>query len=162
MFRIFSLISMTSSIPTCEGWESRCADLFHVLLVRQQAPAGTTHLPTTPSYKAAACTPAERFGRHDFYLSYVGFQSLGANPGSSYTLRTGKQRLPGKGAVVASSGLRASVVVGALLPCGIGSLFERHFSLLVTWADFSLLLVTPLTFLSFIRLSPFFRCCFSK
>ena len=94
------------------------------------------------------------------------FSKLGGNPGRSYALRTGKQRLPGRGTVAAGSGLRAPMVVAvvavAVLPCGVRWLFERHFSLPVTWADSPLLLVTLLTFLPFFRLSPFFRCCFSK
>lgn len=77
MFSTFCLISMTSSILTCDGWESRCADLLHRPLVRQQVPPGTTYLPTTPSHKGAGDSPAERFGSYCHCFSYVRFLSLG-------------------------------------------------------------------------------------
>lgn len=79
---------------------------------------------------------------------------FGGNSGRSCTLRTGKQRFPGKGIVVVGSGFRQYVVVGVVLPCGTGLVSQRHFALPVTWSDSPLLLVTPLTFLSFIRLLP--------
>lgn len=53
---------------------------------------------------------------------------FGGNSGRSYTLKTGKQRLLGKGTVLAGSGLRVFVVVGVVLPGGVGLLSERHFS----------------------------------
>lgn len=152
------LNSMTSSIVTCEGGESRCADLLYLPLVRQRAPAGTTHLLATPSNWRAGHTPDEIFGGCHFYLNCVGFQSLGAIQGEAIPWGLGSRVLPGKGTVGAGSRLRVFVVVGAVLPWWIGCFFERCFSFPVTWADSPLLLVTPLTFL----LSPFFRCCFFK